>query len=487
MSATSLIIDDRDPSQAIELAISIAPTNSVASMTAASAKDLTVGLWGKEVKKSSPKITWRDGHTTILPAVYDDYNINVCAAVDIPIIKYLAECPVSTPDSKFATHISNQDIPTFELHDIIGSSLSQNRPVTLRGTGLYSNDKKLTLEYLDLHYAISPNRAVWIHDVRARALDHTNVTKAGLLNTFFESMDDPNSIQCVLDIPLAQVALPDSLRNLDHGIAHGWSETVYDVPISSKVHPENFTVKGWALVHHAGFLTYPHHDAEGTLTWVKMDVGIKFWVIFRPKDRHDDRKHLQDFAIRLGNFTENESWIRANCDAEVITLLPGDMLIMPPWQVHAVYTPVASFATGGHFYHYACMHLTELSRYCDVTVGDCLTNQNLYHALETLRRMIIAIPRLSPRITMFRRSLLALCIMVTQGKAYRAKKGHKSAVVDTETAPISLAIAQAISGHLGVTTRRPIPVLLYKGDQFDRGELITRKELDQVLSAFTSL
>lgn len=456
-------------------------------MTAATAKDLTVGLRGKQVQMSSPQITWKDGHTTILPTVYDDCSINVCAAVDVPIIQYLAQCPVSTPDSQFVTHISNTDVPMFELHDIIADSLSQNKTVILRGVGHKGDEGELTLEFLDRHYAISPHRAVWIHDVMARSIDHTQVTKPGVLKSFFKSMKDPNAIQCILDIPLGQVSLPDCLRNLDHGVVHGWSGTTYDVPITSNVHPENFTVKGWGLVHHAGFLTYPHHDAEGSLTWLKMNIGVKFWVIFSPKDRHQDRKHLQEFAIRLGNFTENVDWIRANCDAEVITLLPGDMLIMPPWQVHAVYTPVASFATGGHFYHYGCMHLTELSRYVDVTVGDCLTNQNLYHALETLRRMIIAIPRLSPRIKLFRRSLLALCIMVTQGKAYRAKNGPTSAILDTETASISLAIAEAISRHLGATKRKSPPVLLYKGDQFDRGELIPRAGLDEALAAFSSL
>jgi hypothetical protein len=117
-------------------------------------------------------------------------------------------------------------------------------------------------------------------------------------------------------------------RNLDHGLAHGWNHTTYDVPIISNVHPENFTVKGWGLLHHAGFLTYPHHDAEGSLTWVKMEVGMKFWVVFRPIDRHDDRKHLQEIAIKLGDFTENEVWIRENCHAEVITIMPGDMLFV---------------------------------------------------------------------------------------------------------------------------------------------------------------
>jgi hypothetical protein len=169
------------------------------------------------------------------------------------------------------------------------------------------------------------------------------MTKPCTLSSFFESMMDPNVIQCVLDIPLAQVSLPDSLRcvlsitisyictynsnrNIDHGLVHGWNATTYDVPVVSKVHPENFTVKGWGLLHHAGFLTYPHHDAEGSVTWIKMEVGIKFWVIFHPKDRLNDRKHLQELAIKLGNFTHNIPWIKEHCDAELVTLYPGDML-----------------------------------------------------------------------------------------------------------------------------------------------------------------
>ncbi|KAG2062626.1 hypothetical protein BDR04DRAFT_1123818 [Suillus decipiens] len=268
-------------------------------------------------------------------------------------------------------------------------------------------------------------------DVLARSKDHTKVTHAGVLSSFFSLIKDTKKIQCVLDLPLAQVALPDSLRNIDHGLTHGWNETTYDVPIKSKVHPENFTVKGWALVHHAGYLTYPHHDAESTLTWVMMDIGVKFWVLFSPNDRSDDRKHLQDFALRLGNFTENESWIRQNCNAEVVTLRRGDMLMMPPSQVHAVYTPVASFVIGGHFYHYGGMHLTKMSRYLDVTVADCLTNQDLHIALETLRRMMIAIP--TSLVSSDMRSLLALCVMVTQGKQYLAKGGSTSFILLTWT------------------------------------------------------
>jgi hypothetical protein len=70
---------------------------------------------------------------------------------------------------------------------------------------------------------------------------------------------------------------------------------------------------------------------------------------------------------------------------------------MPPGTVHAVYTPVPSFATGGHFYHYMCLHLTELARYIDAEIADSTTNQDLEHALETLRRMMIMVPYLSRR------------------------------------------------------------------------------------------
>lgn len=45
-----------------------------------------------------------------------------------------------------------------------------------------------------------------------RAIDHTKVTKASRLDTFVGAMKDPSVIQCVLDIPLAQVSLPDSLK-----------------------------------------------------------------------------------------------------------------------------------------------------------------------------------------------------------------------------------------------------------------------------------
>ncbi|KAG2737446.1 hypothetical protein P692DRAFT_20883555 [Suillus brevipes Sb2] len=456
-------------------------------MATSNSLDLTEGLLGREVPKTSGKVYWKDGHTSILPAVFDQFAINVCNSVDIPIVNYLAEFPSSTPASNHVLHLTNDDLGSDEILDRVESALGNNRPVVIRGEEHQPVAGEFTPDYLDKHFGISPNRAVYIHDVQARAADHVNVTKPGTIASFFASIMDPRKIQCVLDLPLAHTTLPQSLKHLDHGLVYGWNETLYDVPATSNVHPENFTVKGWGLLHHAGYLTYPHHDAEGTLTWVRMEFGLKFWTVFRLKSQYDDRIHIQEVVCRLGNFTEHEAWAREHCDAEVITLTRGDILIMPPGLPHAVYTPVKTFATGGHAYNFRCLHLSELARYIDATTGDCTTNQKLEHALETLRRMLIAVPRLSPRIRLFKRPLLSLCIMATQGQQYRAKGGSKHGVTDRETAKPSADVAAAIFKHLGVSKRIPASTILYEGNQFVTGDEISRDHLASVLKRFTVL
>lgn len=85
-------------------------------------------------------------------------------------------------------------------------------------------------------------------------------------------------------------------------------------------------VQSWALLHQAGFVTYPHYDAEGTLTFIKMEVGLKYWVLFKLKEENPSRSYLLDSLLCLGNFVENKDNVRERWDAEVVTLLPGDML-----------------------------------------------------------------------------------------------------------------------------------------------------------------
>jgi hypothetical protein len=37
-------------------------------------------------------------------------------------------------------------------------------------------------------------------------------------------------------------------------------------------------VRGWDLLTHGGFVTYPHHDASGLCTYVNVRSGTKIWA-----------------------------------------------------------------------------------------------------------------------------------------------------------------------------------------------------------------
>ncbi|KAH9930795.1 hypothetical protein B0H21DRAFT_711940 [Amylocystis lapponica] len=94
---------------------------------------------------------------------------------------------------------------------------------------------------------------------------------------------------------------------------------------------------------------------------------------------------------------DNSDNFAENFDLETITLYPGDVYFQLPGAFHAVYTPVGSFAYGGHYYLYDTMHLTELSRDVDAMHLSYLTNTEHGHAEEMLVRMVLALPRLNPK------------------------------------------------------------------------------------------
>jgi hypothetical protein len=115
-------------------------------------------------------------------------------------------------------------------------------------------------------------------------------------------------------------------RLLDHGLVYGWNQTTVDCPIrSGKVHPDNFTMKSWALLHQAGFVSYSHYDADGAITFVRIEMGIKLWVVFRPKHTLS-RTALQKAQMLFSNFANNRKEIMLTWSAEIVTLLDGDLL-----------------------------------------------------------------------------------------------------------------------------------------------------------------
>ena len=89
----------------------------------------------------------------------------------------------------------------------------------------------------------------------------------------------------ILNIPNCSSRLSDHSHQLWtrlHRNPHERTEVPNDVHKS----------RSWALVHHAMFHTYPHHDAEGYVTFIQVLSGLKYWIIMRPKEEHMERTKL---------------------------------------------------------------------------------------------------------------------------------------------------------------------------------------------------
>jgi hypothetical protein len=115
-------------------------------------------------------------------------------------------------------------------------------------------------------------------------------------------------------------------RLLDHGLVYGWNQSTNDCPIlNDRVHPDNFTTKSWGLVHHGGYITFPHHDSDGANTFVEVQFGVKQWAVFWAK-KDMDRKALCQAEMRLASMGTSSNEAGSEWDGEVITLHPGDML-----------------------------------------------------------------------------------------------------------------------------------------------------------------
>ncbi|KAG2353406.1 hypothetical protein BDR07DRAFT_1496320 [Suillus spraguei] len=445
--------------------------------------DLASDIIGVQVHEKSETVKWSDGHTTILPCIWED-GVNVCKD-DVAYVKFLAQLPQSLPGSAHVIHGQYCDWsskPT-ELCELVNATLRQGKCFLLRGLSK-PRPARLDVDYLE-RYGMSSMRPIIAHDAKLRVENFTYPQKDSTIQQFIHDVYNPNIIQCVLDLPFSQGGLPFFFSTLDHGLVYAWNLTLTCKPQS--VHPDNFLVKSWALLHHAGFLTYFHHDSDGGNTYVKVenDNGVKFWCLAFPKDGHAiSRTTLSANFALFADLKKNCKKIESKWDFEVVTILPGDLLIQPPGQFHAVYTPVATFATGGHFYNHQYMHLTELSRYMDRTKGTTFTNQVHEHSIATFQRMVINLPYLPSSITLYSRSLSALCAMVLESKKYIAAGTGKRKIELLDTTEQAMAMSEAIIKYFWMDLKSAIKT--YRtGNQMHPGNPINQTELLSCLEKFT--
>ncbi|KAJ3750353.1 hypothetical protein DFH05DRAFT_1455388 [Lentinula detonsa] len=106
-----------------------------------------------------------------------------------------------------------------------------------------------------------------------------------------------------------------------------------------------------------------------------------------------------------------------DCEIELMYLCPGDFFFQPPGAVHLVYTPRACVASGGHFYNYDSLHLTEWTRRIQHLQFNAVTNQDPAHVKEVLNMMMLNFPNKLGR-CFYRHALAALCQMVLAENEY---------------------------------------------------------------------
>jgi hypothetical protein len=83
----------------------------------------------------------------------------------------------------------------------------------------------------------------------------------------------------------------------------------------------------WTLLTHGGYVTYPHVDANGLLSWLCSDFGVKIWAILNPKYAADDDTRAKHFRLHGKMMNSPVSWTFEEASDMYTTFLsPGDVL-----------------------------------------------------------------------------------------------------------------------------------------------------------------
>ncbi|KAF8418644.1 hypothetical protein L210DRAFT_3655529 [Boletus edulis BED1] len=403
--------------------------------------DLVTGVRGVQLHADAPTVQWTSGQRTVLPYLPEETDNGVVNTLDddLQYVQALATLSESTPKSDAVAFLSKHDGHE-RLLSAAREALSMNKSIVVRGY-VSTNNFDFSSEGLYDAFQTSEKMRLDCHDMRMRAYDFSKPHVRSTMGEFMAAVNDPNQLRVALEYPLAQHSIPQPFQLLDDGQCIGWNQTQQSVPVSDKlIHGDIWTSRSWGLLHHAGILTYPHHDAEGMCTFAIPMSGAKSWVLMFPKKGALSRSELPAYLRKLTDPTKSPSAFSDKIHMEVVHLVAGDLIIMPPGQLHSVYTPVAGFSRGGSFFCMDAMQLTELSRFID-------------HKSE-----------------LYKNCAISLCGMVLHHTEYTPQKDANQ---KSQSYSIARLVAKAVMAHFNLTSYKKFErwledaELLYKGEEVD--------------------
>jgi len=84
--------------------------------------------------------------------------------------------------------------------------------------------------------------------------------------------------------------------------------------------------QGWDIITHGGFLTYPHHDVSGAVTFITPRSGEKMWGIIKVKGEYSPDNRVDLFEEFDAILDENSTPSEDRFVMGTILLEEGDML-----------------------------------------------------------------------------------------------------------------------------------------------------------------
>ncbi|KAE9383037.1 hypothetical protein BT96DRAFT_1009721 [Gymnopus androsaceus JB14] len=310
------------------------------------------------------------------------------------------------------------------------------------------------------------DRVRWMADPHNAVDDNGSIVKYLDHNCYNEIGDMLEDIHCLMSkghVVVLSGAVPHmrkritSLKHIIHDFGGGfnpeqfllndglssWKQSRFHYPIKTQSHIENLLITSWGLIHHAGVYTNVHQDSEGCNTTIEVagdrrNPVPKIWGILTftdPSTPSKTRKDIFEMISRtcsLRSYTDDEDYKEPGgiwpledpqwseiCKVELVYALPGDIIFQPAGTLHLVFTPAMCVTHGGHFYSFDTMHLTEFTRALHVKAGEFVTNAIHEGIIETLVRMLLALPDMTTRV-FYKRSIASLCLMVLYPKLYEA-------------------------------------------------------------------